>query len=257
MIARLAGRVVEREATRGIVDVAGVGYEVFATNRALDVWMGLDAVVVYVSTQVREDAITLYGFPSDLERRTFVVLMGVSGFGPKTALSTLDALAVDELHRAVEGDDLVTLGRIPGVGAKKAQRLALELKGRIPVSFDVPQARAARVAKAADALPLALAQLEYGRSEIERALVGLEQRGIAGAHGVVDDPLKNAGRAASLDDLALDEIAPDPESETRDAGAWRQGERVAAFEHLRRVVAELFFDLGAGVAVAHDDRDFV
>ena len=183
MIARLAGRVIEREGTRGIVEVGGVGYEVFATNRALDTWAGVDAIVVYVSTQVREDAITLYGFPSDIERRTFVVLMGVSGFGPKMALSTLDALAVDELHRAVETDDLLTLGRISGVGAKKAQRLALELKGKIPVSFDVPQQRVARI-RVTDSLPLALAQLEYGRSEIERALSGLEQKGIA-----IDAPL--------------------------------------------------------------------
>jgi holliday junction DNA helicase RuvA len=164
LIARLSGRLIERDATRGIVDVGGVGYEVFATNRALDAWTGIDAIVVYVSTQVREDAITLYGFASDIERRTFVVLMGVSGFGPKMALSTLDALAVDELHRAVETDDLLSLGRIPGVGAKKAQRLALELKGRVPVSFDVPQLRPAKLTKAADALPLALAQLVYGRS---------------------------------------------------------------------------------------------
>lgn len=189
MIARLAGRVVEREGTRAIVDVSGVGYEVFATNRALDGWVGTDAVVVYVSTQVREDAITLYGFPSDLERRTFIVLMGVSGFGPKMALSTLDSLAVDELHRSVETDDLVTLGRIPGVGAKKAQRLALELKGKIPVGFDVAAIRTPRATKAADALPLALAQLEYGRSEIERALTGLEQQGI-GVDAPLDQRLK-------------------------------------------------------------------
>lgn len=177
MIARLSGHLVERDATRGIIDVGGVGYEVFATNRALDAWTGADSVSLYVSTQVREDAITLYGFTSDVERRTFVVLMGVTGFGAKMALAALDALSVDELHRAVETDDFHTLGRIPGVGSKKAQRLALELKGRIPATFDVPM-RIARPLKPSDDLPLALAQLEYGRSEIERALAGLERQGI-------------------------------------------------------------------------------
>jgi Holliday junction DNA helicase RuvA len=179
VIARLAGRLIERDGTRGIVDVGGVGYEVFATNRAFDGWTDADAIAVYVSTQVREDAITLYGFPTDLERKAFLVLMGVSGFGPKVALAALDALGVDELHRAVEGDDFQTLGRIPGVGAKKAQRLALELKGKVPVGFDVTPRAARAPAKSADPLSLALAQLEYGRSEIERAFAGLAQNGIA------------------------------------------------------------------------------
>ena len=177
MIARLTGHLVEREATRGILDVGGVGYEVFATNRALDAWTGADTITVWVSTQVREDAITLYAFSSDVDRRTFLVLTAVSGFGPKMALSTLDALTVDDLHHAVETDDFPALGRIPGVGSKKAQRLALELKGRVPATFDAP-VRITRPQRPADDLPLALAQLEYGRSEIERALAGLERQGI-------------------------------------------------------------------------------
>lgn len=189
MIARLSGQLLERDLTRGIVDVGGVGYEVFAPNRTLDGWTGQDTITVHVSTQVREDAITLYGFSTDLDRRTFLVLTAVSGFGPKMALATLDAMSVEDLHRAVESDDLPALGRIPGVGSKKAQRLALELKGRIPVSFDVPMRTTTRSHKPVDALPLALAQLEYGRSEIERALAGLERQGI-GVEAPLNERLK-------------------------------------------------------------------
>lgn len=196
MIARLEGRLVEREAGRGIFDVGGVGYEVFAPERHLDGFAGAERAVVYVSTQVREDAITLYGFATDLERRAFVTLLTVSGFGPKMALATLDALELDALHRAVETDDLVTLGRIPGVGAKKAQRLALELKGKLPVGFTVAS-RPARPRAPEDPLPLALAQLDYGRSEIARALEALQADGIA-----VDAPLEVRLKAA-LSALAL------------------------------------------------------
>ena len=189
MIALLNGKLVAREGTRGILDVNGVGYEVFAPFRALEAWAGEDKVTVHVSTQVREDAITLFGFQSDVDRKAFTVLLGVSGFGPKMALSTLDALEVQALHRAVETDDLITLGRVPGVGAKKAQRLALELKGKLPVSFDVPS-KAVR-SKPSDPLPLALAQLQYGKSEIDKALAGLADEGIG-----VDAPLEQRIPAA-------------------------------------------------------------
>ncbi|MEZ4238560.1 MAG: Holliday junction branch migration protein RuvA [Myxococcota bacterium] len=191
MIARLCGQLVEREGTRAIVDVAGVGYEVFAPGRTLDLWGEQDQIVAWVSTQVREDAITLYGFGSDLDRKAFGVLLLVSGFGPKGALAALDALTVPELHRAVEHDDLATLGRIPGVGAKKAQRLALELKGKLPVSFEVVAAARPSRTQPADPLPLALAQLEYGRSEIQKALQALDAQGIA-----ADAPLEQRLKAA-------------------------------------------------------------
>jgi Holliday junction DNA helicase RuvA len=178
VIGRLRGRLVEREGNRAILDVNGVGYEVFAPGRTLDLWAGTPEVVVHVSTQVREDAIQLFGFGSDLDRQAFLVLLGVSGFGPKLALQTLDALEVHDLARAVETDDVRALGRIPGVGTRKAQRLALELKGKVPVGFDVPARTVARPARPADPLLLALAQLEYGKSEIDRALRALDEEGV-------------------------------------------------------------------------------
>ena len=138
MIARLVGGLVHHQGGRAVIDVGGVGYEVFATSRSLTSWAGSDTVEVHVSTQVREDAITLYGFESTRDREVFLALLGVSGVGPKVALSALDALPTDALHRAVEGDDVATLSQIPGVGKKTAQRLALELKGKLPGDFTAP-----------------------------------------------------------------------------------------------------------------------
>lgn len=191
MIARLTGTLVHHEPNRGVLDVQGVGYEILASNQALADWSGQDQVTIHISTQVREDSITLFAFPRPLDRTAFQILLGVSGVGPKMALAALEALALEDLYRAVEGDDVATLSQIPGVGRKKAQRLALELKGKLPVDFQVEGGAARRPARPADDLPLALAQLDYGKSEIDRALAGLEEQGIA-----VDAPLQERLAAA-------------------------------------------------------------
>lgn len=181
MIALLRGRLLERDQGSAIVDAGGVGYEVWSPARTLDAWGLVDGeITAHVSTQVREDAITLYGFATRRDRTAFEVLLSVSGVGPKTALAALDTLAVDQLARAVDTDDLMTLAKIPGVGKKSAQRLALELKGKLPVEFSPVAAATAAGAKRkeADMLPLALARLEYGRAEIDKALRALEEQGL-------------------------------------------------------------------------------
>ena len=177
MIAMLTGRVAHREGSRAVFDVRGVGYELFAPLRVLDAWAGRDSVVAWVATRVREDAITLYGFGDDTERRAFDVLTAVSGIGPKIALAALDAMNLAELVAAVETDDTRALSAISGVGTKTAKRLALELKGKLPAQF-TPSDTKPRRAAPDDPLPLALAQLDYGKTEIDRALAGLAELGI-------------------------------------------------------------------------------
>jgi Holliday junction DNA helicase RuvA len=179
MIARLSGQLVHRAGLRGILDVQGVGYEVFAPGRCLDDWLEKDVIVAWISTQVREDAFMLYGFSSEEERLAFEVLMGVKGVGPKASLAALDTLEVSAIAQAVEADDVSTLSQIPGVGKRTAQRLALELKGKLPSSFE-PHAggTTARPRKAEDPLQLALAQLDYGKAEIDRARATLQADGL-------------------------------------------------------------------------------
>jgi Holliday junction DNA helicase RuvA len=188
VIALLKGNVVHREPNRAILDVQGVGYELFAPNRTIETWSASrEPVIAHVSTQVREDAITLYGFGTATEREGFQVLMSVSGIGPKLALACLDAYSLDQLSRAVDGDDHATLSRIPGVGKKTAQRLALELKGKLPASFSPrPDAPAAAAAPAEDTLALALQRLGYGRAEIDRARAALVRDGIPDTAPVSD-----------------------------------------------------------------------
>lgn len=177
MIAMLKGSLVHHHHNRGIIDVNGVGYEVHATSSALESWAIAGSVQVHVSTQVREDAITLYAFDGDGERSSFLALISVQGVGPKMALAALESLGVDELASAVATDDVRTLSRIPGVGKKMAQRLALDLKGKLQASFAATTRNPSRE-QPADPLPLALARLGYTKSEIDRAQDGLQAAGI-------------------------------------------------------------------------------
>ena len=133
MISRIQGRVLRRDI--GAVEVmtaGGVGYEleiplgVFEKLPAEGADVELRAVQV-----VREDAITLYGFSDDAERSMFVKLLSASGVGPKLALNILSALPPERIVRAIIEKDIATLRRIPGLGQKKADRLALELADRL------------------------------------------------------------------------------------------------------------------------------
>lgn len=174
MIARLVGTVVHRDVGRAVVDVRDVGYLVQAATRDLDAWVAqTEPVVIWVSTDVREDAILLYGFSTDIDRVAFERLRAVDGVGPKTALAALDVLGLHGLQLAVAADDLRALEKIPGVGKKLAQRLALELKGKLPTAFSVGAppvpARPAAPAVADDPWSLALDRLGYSRAEITRA----------------------------------------------------------------------------------------
>jgi Holliday junction DNA helicase RuvA len=174
-----------------VLDVNGVGYEVWATNRSLDAWFVSDAEVeVQVATHVREDAITLYAFREPMERQAFLALQTVTGIGPKLALAALEALSVPELARAIDSDDVITLSRISGVGKKTAQRIALELKGKIAAPF-VISSPARPVAPSSDALPLALERLGYSKAEIARAQDALAASGVA-----PDAPVAERLRAA-------------------------------------------------------------
>lgn len=131
MIGRLRGRIDELEPGKVIVDVGGVGYLVATPLRPLPGAGAAGETVLWVSTQVRDAAITLFGFPSRSELHAFERLIGVAGVGPRTALGVLSGMSAADLEAAVEGADVQKLQRAPGVGRKTAERIVLELKGRL------------------------------------------------------------------------------------------------------------------------------
>jgi len=132
MIASLTGRLAFKAPTYLILDVHGVGYEVFIP---LSTYYGLpnlsESILMSVHTHVREDAIQLFGFLTSQEKDAFVLLTSVSGVGPKLALSVLSALPVSNLVSAIQSGDIEKLMTVPGIGNKSASRLVLELKDKV------------------------------------------------------------------------------------------------------------------------------
>ncbi len=169
MIALLTGRVEAIEDGRCIVDVGGVGYLVHASTRTLAAMPAAPAQArLLIETQVREDAITLYGFSESAERDWFRLLLGVQGVGAKVALSLLSAVSPRDLVGAIAAGDKATLMQASGVGAKLALRLLSELRekaGAMPVGTGVVFTSAAGGVEA-DALS-ALANLGYRRPEAQ------------------------------------------------------------------------------------------
>ena len=132
MIAFLRGRVLEKGPSRIVIDVQGVGYEVHVPlSTYYDIGEEGADVAVRVYTHVREDALQLYGFLTDLERQMFERLIAVSGIGPKLAVAVLSGLDTRDLVAAVQRADVARLTTIPGVGKKTAERIVLELKDRL------------------------------------------------------------------------------------------------------------------------------
>lgn len=177
MIGRLRGRVLNDEATGAVVlDVHGVGYEV-ATPVGTVGRARVDAnsdVELWIHTHVREDALDLFGFATETDRRVFRLLLAVPNVGPKTALGVLSAMPVDELSRAVERGDHARLGKIPGIGKKTAERLVLELKEKLRgLDSSTTSAPAAVSGNEAERLLSALVNMGYRPGEAERAVSAL------------------------------------------------------------------------------------
>lgn len=131
MIGRLSGSIHPVEPGLLIVDVGGVGYLVATSLRSFHGLAAGDTVTLWIHTQVRDDAIVLFGFPDRAELMAFQCLIAVAGVGPRSALAVLSTLSPGELGEVVESADLARLQRTPGVGRKTAERILLELRGRL------------------------------------------------------------------------------------------------------------------------------
>ena len=192
MIGRLAGRVVVEEPSGAIIlDVGGVGYELLAPLGALGRAEQLpeERIVLFVHTNLRQDALELFGFASLAEREVFRLLIGVQKVGPKIALGLLSALPPAELASAVNDGDVARLSRVPGIGKKTAERLVLELRekmpgGRLPEANSTPSRDGH-----AQRLIGALTNMGYRPAEAERAVESLGDR-------VSAEPLPSLLRAA-------------------------------------------------------------
>ena len=176
MIGRLTGRLASKHPPQLLVEVGGVGYEVevpMSTFYSLPA--AGEAVTLFTHLSIKEDSHSLYGFATLEERTTFRQLIKISGVGARTALAVLSGLSVGDLAQAVALQDAQTLTRIPGIGKKTAERLLLELKGKL--------ADAKPSAPGSNDVLNALLGLGYSEKEALAAVKGLPA-GIAVAEGI-------------------------------------------------------------------------
>ena len=132
MIGRLHGKLIEKNPPQVLIDVGGVGYEVDIPMSTFYNLPGLGGVVtLFTHLVVREDAELLYGFATKAEQTAFRTLIRVSGVGPRIALAVLSGMTADQLASAIESGETGLLTRVPGIGKKTAERLILELKGKL------------------------------------------------------------------------------------------------------------------------------
>jgi Holliday junction DNA helicase RuvA len=177
LIGRLTGRLLAKQPPQILVDVGGVAYEVDVPMSTLYGLPGTgEAVTLFTHLSVKEDAHTLYGFASLEERAAFRQLIRISGVGPRTALALLSGLSVADLAAAVALQDAGPLTKVPGIGKKTAERLLLELKGKIAESVKPVAGGSADVVNA-------LVGLGYSEKEALGAVKGL-QPGIGVAEGI-------------------------------------------------------------------------
>ena len=187
MIGRLTGALVEKTPPRLLVDVNGVGYEVDVPMSSFYNLPGLgERVTLLTHFVVREDAQVLFGFLTHDERATFRLLVKISGVGPRTALAILSGLSVGELAQAVTLQESGRLVKVPGIGKKTAERLLLELKGKLGDPLAAP---ATVSAGAQTDIQQALLALGYSDREAAAALKALP------ADVAVGDGIKLALRA--------------------------------------------------------------
>ena len=200
MIASLTGRLASKHPGGVVIDVQGVGYDVLIP---LSTYYQLpdsnQTITLVIHTHVREDAIQLFGFSTQREKDAFLMLLGVSGIGPKLALSVISSLSVNDLAAAIRNDDHKTLASVPGIGKKSAGRLALELKDKVEklgVAVDHRATKAAEPSgKLMDDALSALVNLGYKASDVKEVV----KQVLAGRNG--ETPLQDLIRSA-LKELA-------------------------------------------------------
>jgi Holliday junction DNA helicase RuvA len=195
MIGSIEGIVRAKEGNRILIEVSGVGFEVFVPIRVME-GVGREGEIARLETylHVREDTLTLYGFLDGSEKRLFLSLLGVSGVGPKVALAVLSVCDAGELARSIHEGETRRLVALPGIGKKTAERIILELRDRIDIDQYLPGGTPAGVErKIFDEAVSALVALGLSPANAEKALerVDLEQLGEpARVEDVVREALK-------------------------------------------------------------------
>ncbi len=170
MIGSLNGRLIEKYPTELLIECGGVGYEVKISLFTFSQITENESIKIYTKLIVREDAQLLYGFYTKDEREMFSFLISVSGIGPNTALIMLSSLSPEEIANAIQTEDVTTIQKVKGIGAKTAQRVIIDLKGKVlKFSGDTEINNSKNNTNRFDALT-ALASLGFDKKSAEKVL---------------------------------------------------------------------------------------
>lgn len=201
MYSYIKGKLTDQEEDLIVVEAGGIGYNIYTTAQTFNYLPSIgEEVKMYTYLHIREDAMLLYGFLTKDDLRVFKLLIGVSGIGPKGALAILSVMTTDDLRFAVLGEDVKAISKAPGIGAKTAQRLILELKDKIKLEDAFEQKLEHTLAKeenqghakgAKNEAVQALVALGYSSSEALKAIEGIEITEDTDVEDILKAALKN------------------------------------------------------------------
>ncbi len=178
MIAHLRGRLLAKHPNQAIVETGGVGYDVTISVPTFSDLPGMGSeIALHIYTHVREDLIALYGFLRPEEKQLFEKLITVSGIGPKLAITILSGMPADEMVRAIRGNDVARLTRIPGIGKKTAERMVLELRDKLPPQGAEAVTAIPSLSAVEEDVLSALLNLGYQRAAAEKAVLSATKDG--------------------------------------------------------------------------------
>lgn len=178
MISRVLGTVAQVGVDDVVVVYGGLGFKVFIVPPLASELHKGDEVELYTHLIVREDALTLYGFKTEEERKVFEILMSVTGIGPRIGLAALSVFSPNDLRRAVADQDTATLSRIPGVGKKVASRMLVELGDKLGLPAQLPEASAPSAGVVEAEVKAALIGLGWNETKAESVLSELGGNGL-------------------------------------------------------------------------------
>ena len=178
MISRVLGTVAQVGVDDVVVVYGGLGFKVFIVPPLASELHKGDEVELYTHLIVREDALTLYGFKTEEERKVFEILMSVTGIGPRIGLAALSVFSPNDLRRAVADQDTATLSRIPGVGKKVASRMLVELGDKLGLPAQLPEASAPSAGVVEAEVKSALIGLGWNETKAESVLSELGGNGL-------------------------------------------------------------------------------
>ena len=203
MIAYLKGRVLTLTAETAIVEVNGIGYEVYCSGGAFKKSVVGDVVELYTYLQIKEDGATLFAFANPREKEVFLKLIEVSGVGPKLAIAVLTGLSADEFATAVATADVKRLSAVKGLGKKTAEKIVLELNGKIsaaevmsasadPITLAMQAAAEPALSKEDEDAISALMGLGFTKNESVQAVKRAKETGAKGTEDIIRKALQSA-----------------------------------------------------------------